>query len=178
MHKSPIAVADQLAGRLRELREHRRVSQDVLARASGVSRPTLAAMERGASNPRLSNLEQLAKALNVDVLDLLLCRPTSEQRPAKDESSARIAKNVNRLRVGLALSQESLSIASGHFRTYVGNLEHQRVNPSIGDLERIAKVLGVDVTRLLSPLTESDAERDMQKMVRRARSVSSAGSDQ
>lgn len=165
MHNRTNAVAHQLAGRLKELRKQRGISQDVLGRASGLSRVTLAAIERGASNARLSNLEQLAKALDVDVLDLFVERPANEQRPNVDDCGLRIAKNVNRLRIPLALSQEALSTASDHFRTYVGNLEHQRVNPRIKDLEQIAEVLGVDVPRLLNPLNKIDVKSEMQKMV-------------
>lgn len=177
MHKLPIAVAERLAGRLKELRKQKGVSQDMLARASDVSRPTLAKMESGLSSPRLSNLEQLARALDVDVLDLLTHRPVCEQSPEETAPRVRIAKNVNRLRVGLALSQESLSIASDHFRTFIGNLEHQRANPTIRDLVQIAEALGVEVPYLLSPLSDSDATRDMQKMVRRARPASSRSNE-
>jgi DNA-binding XRE family transcriptional regulator len=125
----------------------------------------------------LGETAMVAKALDVDVLDLFVERPTNEQKPGEDECGLRIAKNVNRLRISLALSQETLSTASGHFRTYVGNLEHQRGNPSVKDLAHIAEVLGVDIPRLLKPLSKLDAEGEMQSMVRGARSASSTDSD-
>ena len=177
MHKPPPTLAQQLAVRLKELRREKGISQDGLARMSGVSRPALAVIESGASNPRQYFLEQLAKALDVDVLDLFVERPTNVRRPGADECGLRIAKNVNRLRISLALSQETLSTRSGHFRTYVGNLEHQRVNPSIKDLANVAEVLGVDVLRLLNPLSDVDAKSEMQKMVRGGGPASPGGSD-
>lgn len=174
MHSQTITAAQQLAGRLKELRNQKGISQDALSRASGLTRVTLAAMERGSSNPRLSNLEQLAKALHVDVLDLFLARPTNEQVPVPDECSLRIAKSVNRFRVSAALSQEALSTSSGHFRTYVGNLEHQRVKPRVNDLEQIAEVLGIDIASFLQPLSKAEAKGEMQKMVSGRKPASSA----
>jgi transcriptional regulator with XRE-family HTH domain len=165
MHNQTITAAQQLAGRLKELRNQKGISQDALSRASGLTRVTLAAMERGSSNPRLSNLEQLAKALRVDVLDLFLARPTNQQVPGPDECSLRIAKSINRFRVSAALSQEALSTSSGHFRTYVGNLERQRVKPHVNDLEQIARVLGIDVASILQPLSNVESQGEMKKMV-------------
>jgi transcriptional regulator with XRE-family HTH domain len=178
MNNQSTAAGHQLASRLRELRKQKGMSQDALGQASGISRITLAAIERGIGNPRLSNLEHLANALDVDVLDLFLVRPTKDQRPIIDTCGLRIAKNLNRLRVPLSLSQEALSEQSGHFRTYVGNLEHQRVNPRINDLEQLAEVLGVDVPCFLSPIKRTDLKRKMQKMVPGKKPASSTDTGQ
>jgi len=177
MHTQANTAAQQLAGRLKELRNQKGISQDALSRASDLTRVTLAAMERGASNPRLSNLEQLAKALHVDVLDLFLVRPTNQQVPSPEKCSLRIAKNVNRFRVSATLSQEALSTSSGHFRTYVGNLEHQRVKPRVNDLEQIAEVLGIDIASILQPLSKAEAKGEMQKVVSGRKPASLADSD-
>jgi transcriptional regulator with XRE-family HTH domain len=164
-------TAQQLAHRLKELRKQQGVSQDLLVETSGVARATLVNIERGRGNPRLSILQQLANALGVDVFDLFAIRPADERKPAHglDECGLRIAKNVNRLRISLGLSQLSLSLESGHFRTYVGSLEHQLVNPTIGDLEPIAVALGVGLPSLLKPLSKADAKRAMQNLTRGGR---------
>ena len=153
------------------------MSQEALSRASDLTRVTLAAMERGSSNPRLSNLEQIARVLHVDVLDLFLVRPTGQRALGLEACSLRIAKNVNRFRVSARLSQEALSTNSGHFRTYVGNLEHQRVNPRVSDIEQIAEVLGVDMVAILQPLSKAEAAGEMQKVVSGRKSASLADSE-
>jgi len=145
------------------------MSQDALARASTVSRPSITSIERGQSNPRLETLDQLARALGVDVLELIT--PAVSNRVAADgrTSLERIARNVNRLRAARGISQESLSEQSGHFRTYVGNLERQAVNPSLADIETVASVLEVEIEVLLAPLESSALHANMQRLVRKTR---------
>ena len=169
MQKPRCASGAQLAQQLRDLRDQKGMSQDALARASTVSRPSITAIERGQSNPRLETLEQLARALDVGVLELITSSISSRSATDDRTSLERIARNVNRLRAARGVSQETLSEQSGHFRTYVGNLEHQAVNPSLADIETIASVLEVGIEALLAPLEPSALKADMQKLVRKAR---------
>jgi transcriptional regulator with XRE-family HTH domain len=53
--------------RLRQIREGREVSLRVLAKLAGVGVATLARMEAGEWDPRLSTLQKLAKTLGVTV---------------------------------------------------------------------------------------------------------------
>ncbi len=57
--------------RLREIRERRGLSLRQLAAKSGVGVATLARLEAGEYDPRLSTLRRLAKALRVSVPALL-----------------------------------------------------------------------------------------------------------
>jgi transcriptional regulator with XRE-family HTH domain len=64
-------VADNLARNIKQLREARGLTQQQMARASGVPRPTWANLESGAANPTLAVLIKAAAALQVSVEELI-----------------------------------------------------------------------------------------------------------
>lgn len=64
--------------RLRAIREQQGFSLRALKKASGVAVATLARLEAGGHDPRLSTLLKIAKALGVTVADLI-----GEFRPRK-----------------------------------------------------------------------------------------------
>lgn len=57
--------------RLKKLREENNMTQEQLAKVSGVSSRTIQRYEGGTSHPRLDAAEKLAKALNISVDQLL-----------------------------------------------------------------------------------------------------------
>jgi transcriptional regulator with XRE-family HTH domain len=82
-----MAPVEQVAMRLKRLREQRGWSQATLAERAGVSRPYLARLETARQDPRLSTLEKLAKALGVPVARLL------QPENYMDEIRAELAKD-------------------------------------------------------------------------------------
>ena len=60
-----------LADNLRRLRAERRLSQQQLADASGIPRPTWASLETGSANPTLSVLSKAAAAFNISIEELV-----------------------------------------------------------------------------------------------------------
>jgi transcriptional regulator with XRE-family HTH domain len=60
-----------LAGNVRRLRVAARVSLSELARATGVGKATLSAIENGSGNPTVDTLAALARTLGVPLVDLL-----------------------------------------------------------------------------------------------------------
>jgi transcriptional regulator with XRE-family HTH domain len=66
-----------------------------------------------------------------------------EQKVARD-----LAARIRQLRHDCELSQEALAEAAGIHRTYLGGIETGRRNPSLKNLGRIAKALGVSLSRL------------------------------
>lgn len=64
-------LAGHLAQNLRYLRQVRGLTQDKLARLSGLPRSTLAQVETGDSNPTLAVLARLALALQISIQELL-----------------------------------------------------------------------------------------------------------
>ncbi|MCG8421072.1 MAG: helix-turn-helix domain-containing protein [Proteobacteria bacterium] len=67
----PEQIAANLASNIRKLREARGLTQQQMARASGVPRPTWANLESGAANPTLSVLVKVANALQVRLEELI-----------------------------------------------------------------------------------------------------------
>jgi XRE family transcriptional regulator, regulator of sulfur utilization len=57
--------------RLRQIRERKEVSLRALAKLAGVGVATLARMEAGKWDPRLSTLKKLARTLDVTVAELI-----------------------------------------------------------------------------------------------------------
>ena len=69
----------------------------------------------------------------------------------------RLAKNLRSLRARDGLSQEALADLVGLHRTYVGSIERCERNVSLDNIERLAEVLKIDISELLSvELTLSD----------------------
>jgi transcriptional regulator with XRE-family HTH domain len=59
-----------LGGRIRELRKKQHLTQEELARGSGVYFKFVGGIERGTVNPTLRVLKKIATALNVSLADL------------------------------------------------------------------------------------------------------------
>lgn len=62
-----------------------------------------------------------------------------------------VARNLRRLRVERAVSQEALAVDAGIDRTYVSRLERELENPTVAILERLAKALDADIRDLFDP---------------------------
>jgi DNA-binding XRE family transcriptional regulator len=62
---------------LRELREHRGLSRDALARRAGSTRGHIRKLEQGVHPPRPAMVEKLARALALDPTDLVPNQPSS-----------------------------------------------------------------------------------------------------
>jgi len=60
-----------------------------------------------------------------------------------------LAANVQAFRAGLGVSQEKLGEMAGLHRTYISQLERQRLNITLDSLERLAEVFEVRVFELL-----------------------------
>jgi transcriptional regulator with XRE-family HTH domain len=69
-----------------------------------------------------------------------------------------VAWNVRRLRVLRGLSSEALASNATIDRSYMGRLERGQANPTVGMLERISRVLRVEIAELFD-LPEPYAER-------------------
>jgi transcriptional regulator with XRE-family HTH domain len=61
----------RFARNLRAKRHERSLSQEGLAEIAGLHRTYVGSIERGERNVSIDNIERLAAALNVDVVDLL-----------------------------------------------------------------------------------------------------------
>lgn len=64
-------ILDVFARNLQELRKERGLSQEHLAARAGVHRTYIGMIERSEKNITLLNMEKIAIALNVDIIELL-----------------------------------------------------------------------------------------------------------
>lgn len=64
-------IADNIARNIKQLRQIRGLTQDQLAKVSGVPRPTWANLESGSANPTVSILAKVALSLQVSVEELI-----------------------------------------------------------------------------------------------------------
>lgn len=76
--KSADSARQRFARNLRATRLARGISQERLAELADIHRTYVGSVERGERNISIDNMEQLANALQLDVIDLLL--PHSKQR--------------------------------------------------------------------------------------------------
>ncbi|HMR11484.1 MAG TPA: XRE family transcriptional regulator [Polyangiaceae bacterium] len=149
-----------LAHNLKRLRESRGLSQQRLADASGVPRPTVAHLESGTANPTLSVLMKLAAALGVDLGEMGGVAKSSVRHyparalPVRTRGKARVRALLPDAPGGLSLERLELSAGarlasrSGGpgTRRYV-TCESGEVELSIGDAVwrlQVGEVLSFD----------------------------------
>lgn len=80
----------------------------------------------------------------------LLGMQTQAQPITIDEIRNTIALNLRRYRAEKGIAQEKLALIAGVDRTMVSKIERQLTNPSIETLLKLANVLGVRVSDLLT----------------------------
>lgn len=79
-----------------------------------------------------------------------------------------LGKRVHELRVAKKWSQEEFAHVSGLHRTYIGQIERGEKNISFGNLVKVAAVLGVTASELLSALEGGDGSTAELKLKRTA----------
>ena len=62
--------------------------------------------------------------------------------------SEKFGKSVRKLRMERGLSQEKLAFLSNMHRTYIGGIERGERNPSLRNIEAIAKALDIHLSEL------------------------------
>jgi transcriptional regulator with XRE-family HTH domain len=66
-----VTATERVAARIAEIRAKRGLTQDALAARARLNRVTLARLERAMHPPNLDTLERIARALGVDLVDLV-----------------------------------------------------------------------------------------------------------
>jgi transcriptional regulator with XRE-family HTH domain len=80
-----------------------------------------------------------------------------------------IARNIRRLRVARALSQEMLAVDAGIDRTYVSRLERGLENPTVTVLEKLARAFSSNIEELFRVPCAGDTAPRPLKGGRRAK---------
>jgi transcriptional regulator with XRE-family HTH domain len=66
-----LSVQQKLGKKLQALRKEAGISQEKLGELTGLDQTYISGIERGKRNPSLRSIEKLAKALNVNVSELV-----------------------------------------------------------------------------------------------------------
>lgn len=69
---------------------------------------------------------------------------------ARLSAQQKLGKKINALRTDAELSQERLGEITGLDRTYISGIERGVRNPSLKNIEKLAKALGVKVSDLIN----------------------------
>ena len=72
------------------------------------------------------------------------------KRDDPDSARAALAGNLRKFRAERSLSQEALADLAGIHRNYLGGIERCERNVGIDNLEKLAKALGVALTKLVT----------------------------
>jgi len=131
-------VASRIGARLRRLREQKGLTLHELSQRSGVSLAHISEIERGRSTASLKTLEKLASALEVSTSYLL-----------QEERSETLGNKVRRLREKIGLTQKELADQIGISHSLIGQIETDRIQPSLSTLSRLAEALGVSTCYFL-----------------------------
>lgn len=79
--------------------------------------------------------------------------------PRRDEPQIGLSKAIRQLRVEFHLSQEALGLRANIHPTWISHIESGRINPTWGNVRRIARGLDVPLAQLAA-LAE-DLERKL-----------------
>lgn len=124
--------ASRIGAKLRRLREQKGLTLHELSQRSGVSLAHISEIERGRSTASLKTLEKLALALEVSTSYLL-----------QEERRETLGSKVRRLREKMGLTQKELADQVGISHSLIGQIETDRIQPSLATLSRLAEALGV-----------------------------------
>lgn len=68
---------------------------------------------------------------------------------ARTSAAQKVGNKIRKLRTEAGLSQEKLGEITGLDRTYISGIERGVRNPSIKNIEKLAKALGVKISQLM-----------------------------
>lgn len=134
-----------VGARLRRLREQKGITLSELSRRSGVSLAHISEIERSRSTASLKTLEKLAAVLEVS--------PSSLLRSSQEDT---LGNKLKRLREKMGLTQKELAQQVGISHSLIGQIETDRIQPSLATLSSLAEALGVSTCYFLMEEEEED----------------------
>lgn len=112
------ALSARIGERLRRYRQQRQLSLDALADVTGVSKPMLGQIERGASNPTVATLWKIASGLRIPFTALIAENSSLELLRAQDQT--RIAEDDGRFEVYSTYSVHGVPLETYRVRLHPG----------------------------------------------------------
>jgi len=138
-----------VGARIRRLREQKGITLSELSRHSGVSLAHISEIERSRSTASLKTLEKLAAVLEVS--------PSSLLRSSQEDT---LGNKLKRLREKMDLTQKELAQQVGISHSLIGQIETDRIKPSLATLSSLAGALGVSMCYFLMEEDEEELYLD------------------
>jgi transcriptional regulator with XRE-family HTH domain len=144
---------------IRHARTERRMTQEALAFAAGLSVATLGHIERAENGANLATAEAIAGALGVPLHKMIPSRPPRPRRdrPARPGVNPAVAATVRRLREDCGLSQQGLAEEAYLSLETIARLERGGVIPRMDTMQAIADGLGVRLQELIESIAQTRA---------------------
>ncbi|MGW4354627.1 helix-turn-helix transcriptional regulator [Nocardia sp. NPDC004582] len=136
------------SARLRTFRDRAKLTLEDLADMAGVSVATLSALERNVSQPSVATLAAIAKALDIDISQLV---PVPESR-----------RMLDHLRVQAGLRQDDVAVALRVSSTVVARMERGRTPVNAERAAQLGALYGVGadvVAQVWQRTNDARAER-------------------
>lgn len=119
-------------GKIRLLREQRGYNLSEFAKIAGISPSYLSEIEREAKQPSLKTVARIADTLNVPKDQLI-----------KTDNLDTLGKKLRQVREEQGLTQQQLAHTAGVSAGLIGQIEQEKVQPSLKTIEKVSTVLGV-----------------------------------
>jgi len=143
---------------LRTLRVARGYTQQKVADRARCHRTYLSAVEAGRRNLTAKALLALADALQASIAELFGEPGSSARRPPSQTVALQIGAAVRTLRLRRGISQEALGKRARLNRSYVAGIETGQRNPTLRNVEKLARALQVPVAALFGCSPDQAAE--------------------
>ncbi len=82
----------------------------------------------------------------------------------RQEFQQKVGRNLKQIREASKLTQEELTTMTGLSRTYLTVLENARSAPTLYNIYKIVKALGISFGQLLDPILEMEKGKQKQKL--------------
>lgn len=136
-----------LGRRVQYLREQKHMTRPQLARESGVGESTIATLERGLSDPRLSTLEGVCDALGCSMASVL--SSYTEPPGSHDVRLVEVGDRLRIARINSGVSMSEVARRSGCSRQTVANTEEGVSSVAITTFAAMCKAVGADPRYIL-----------------------------
>jgi transcriptional regulator with XRE-family HTH domain len=134
------------AQRLRELREKRGITQEMLSEALGIARASIAGYETKLRIPRQKTLRDIAEYFDVTI-DYLL---GYDEDATEDIEPTGFPQRLKATRESKGWTQKKVADAIGISQQFYGRFEKGTGEPNIKSLSRLSEVLAVSLDYLIN----------------------------